>query len=307
MPVKPIKTLLICLLSASVSFAQKDLIVKTDGNKAYLSHIVGPQENYYRIGRIYNISPQIFVPYNNLKLETPIQQGKAIRIPLVEENFSTQKTNNKNEVFIPLYYVVQQSEGLYRIGKYVGISADELKKLNKLKTESINIGDKLLLGYLKVLKDQSPLASQAKPETKKPEATPTREEKPVVKQEIPKSNEEKNTINLSKEDFKEGVFKNEYLSQTNNGKNVQSIEPVCGVFKSTSGWRNGKYYVLMNNVARGTIVKITIGEKVIYAKVLDAVPDIKENKGIDVLISNAAAAQLYINEQKFTATVKYSK
>ncbi|MBI2729789.1 MAG: LysM peptidoglycan-binding domain-containing protein [Sphingobacteriales bacterium] len=247
-----------------------------------------------------------------------------------------------------LIYIVQEKEGLMKVGKYFGISAEDLKKLNGLKADAVNMGDKLVIGYLKVLKEQSPLAANAKagkpvvktqgandkaqevaktevkkedkPIVKQPEVKPEekpvvkapevkKEEKPVVKQEIPKVEEKKpvvsSTVNSSAS--KEGVFMNEYFSQTNNGSNTQSSETMCGVFKSSSGWNNGKYYALMNGVERGTIVKIMVNGRAVYAKVLDAVPNVKENAGLNVLISNAAAAQLAVSEQKFNVGVMWSK
>ena len=344
--------LLICLFVSASVFAQ-DLVVKTDGSTGYLTHTVGQKENYYSIGRIYNISPKTYAPYNNLKLETPMAIGQLVRIPLVEQNYALDNSGTADEVFVPLYYIVQEKEGLMKVGQHFGMGADDLKKLNGLKNDAVNIGDKLVIGYLKVKKDLSSLAVNAKagkpivktqetnnktqeiaktetkkeekpsvkiPEVKKPEEKPIvktpevkKEEKPVVKepetkpivkQEEPKV-EAKKPENVSKDDLKEGIFRNEYFGQTNNGSNTQSAETLCGVFKSSSGWGNGKYYALMNGVERGTIVKIMVNGRAVYAKVLDAVPNVKENAGLNVLISNAAAAKLEIKEQKFNVGVMY--
>jgi hypothetical protein len=48
--------------------------------------------------------------------------------------------------------------------------------------------------------------------------------------------------------FNGGYFKSDY---TESGK---SSSGAAGIFKSTSGWQDGKYYALMNNVPVGTIV-----------------------------------------------------
>lgn len=325
------------LFISATLFAQ-DLIVKTDGNTGYLTHTVEAKENYYSIGRIYNISPRIYAPYNNLKLETPMSIGQTVKIPLVEQNFTRSNSGSSNEAFVPLYYVVQEKEGLMKVAHYFGISADDLKQLNGLKSDAVNIGDKLVIGYLKVLREQSPLAANAKAgkpvvkeESKKqPDVVknePKKEEKPVVKEqpvtpptktvvkteakkEEPVKTEEKKSMNetvVSAAAMTEGVFRDEYFSQTNNGANTQSAEAMCGVFKSSSGWNNGKYYALMNGVERGTIVKIMANGRAVYAKVLDAVPNVKENNGLTILLSNAAVAKLEVNDPKFNAGVMYEK
>jgi hypothetical protein len=81
----------------------------------------------------------------------------------------------------------------------------------------------------------------------------------------------------------------------------------AGVFKSTSGWQDGKYYALMNNAAVGAIVKVTdpASGKSVYAKVLGTLPDMKESAGLTIRISNAAAAELGQGESRFNAQVNY--
>ena len=65
----------------------------------------------------------------------------------------------------------------------------------------------------------------------------------------------------------------------------------AGIFKSTSGWQDGKYYALMNNATVGTIVKVTDqpSGKIVYVKVLGQLPDMKESANLAIRISNAAA------------------
>ena len=62
--------------------------------------------------------------------------------------------------------------------------------------------------------------------------------------------------------------------------------PICG-------WKDGKYYALMNNVPVGTIVKLSFSStnKSIYAKVLGQLPEMKESVGLAIRISDAAASE----------------
>jgi hypothetical protein len=82
---------------------------------------------------------------------------------------------------------------------------------------------------------------------------------------------------------------------------------LAGIFKSTSGWQDGKYYALMNNVPIGKIAKITIPSsgKSIYAKVLGQLPDMKESTGLIIRISNAAAGELGAADNKFNVEVRF--
>jgi len=82
---------------------------------------------------------------------------------------------------------------------------------------------------------------------------------------------------------------------------------IAGVFKSTSGWDDGKYYCLHNSAPANSIVKITntSNNKVVYAKVLDVIPNLKQNEKIIIQLSNAAANALGAGEENFECIVNY--
>jgi LysM repeat protein len=88
----------------------------------------------------------------------------------------------------------------------------------------------------------------------------------------------------------------------NNGLNGES-----GVFKTVSGWADKKYYILINSVEPGTIVRITAANgKSICAKVLNALPAMKDDNGLICRINNAAAAQLGIDEtNRFVVAIHF--
>jgi hypothetical protein len=63
---------------------------------------------------------------------------------------------------------------------------------------------------------------------------------------------------------------------------------------------------LINDVTPGTILKISSSDnKVIYAKVLGSMPEMKENNGLLLRISNAAASNLGIIDPKFPVQITY--
>ncbi len=140
-----------------------------------------------------------------------------------------------------------------------------------------------------------------------PAAKPVKE-KPAKQQETPEAkNEESKRINPSTEvaNSSAGTFAEIYASQTSQKtENTKSGE--AATFKSTSGWQDKKYYVLINDVTPGTIVKISSADnKAVYAKVLGSMPEMKENNGLLLRISNAAAANLGIIDPKFPVQVSY--
>ena len=318
----------------------------------FLNHTAGTKENYYSIGRMYNISPKEIAPFNNLQLEKGLSLNQVIKIPLTNANFIQTGNAAANEALVPVRHTVVGKEGLYRISvNYNKLPLQTLKEWNNIKGDAVSDGTSLIVGYLKVKKDLSPLAAMAttKPADKAPgndypvktiaakvedKKVAAKEKDPpakkidkenvqpqvkVEKKEAPPKVEKKEAPEPVKEtepaiapvtgkNFKGGFFKTDYDQQSRG--NVSANETgYAAVFKSTSGWDDGKYYCLHNTALPGTIIKITSTStgKSIYAKVLDTIPDIKQNTGILLRVSNAAAEALGVGENKFDCAINYSK
>ncbi|MES1218374.1 MAG: hypothetical protein ABUT20_22905, partial [Bacteroidota bacterium] len=82
----------------------------------------------------------------------------------------------------------------------------------------------------------------------------------------------------------------------------------AGIFKTTSGWSDAKFYALIDGVEPGTIIKVVNPDnnKEVYAKVLGQISGIRQNQGLNLRISNSAAAALEIAEMdKFIVKVNY--
>ena len=318
--------------------AQDKLMVEGNSPSLYINHTVVAKENFYSIGRLYNISPKEIAPFNKISMEKGLNPGQVLKIPLSKSNFSQSNAKAADEVLVPVYHTVAAKEGLYRIGiNNNKVPVATLKKWNNLKSDDVDLGANLIVGFLKVKKGQSALLGTLteKPAEPKIVITPPENKPIIVETPVIKTEEKENTQPVAEEkkqveikepektkveppvvkpitnfgtDFSGGIFKNLFDSQT-NGNIVESQEGMAGVFKSTSGWKDGKYYCLHNSVPSGTIIKITntATGKTIYAKVLDAMPDIKPNAGLVIRLSNAAADELGAGENNFSCTLNYSK
>jgi hypothetical protein len=103
----------------------------------------------------------------------------------------------------------------------------------------------------------------------------------------------------------EGVFAELFTTEASQ-KSLTNKTGDAAIFKTTSGWQDKKYYVLINDVAPGTILKIaSVDNKVIFAKVLGGMPQMKENKGLLLRLSNAAATYLGMVDAKFPVQVSF--
>jgi LysM repeat protein len=131
--------------------------------------------------------------------------------------------------------------------------------------------------------------TQAKEQTKKEQAT-------VIKQQEMRDLEG------------DGYFKTHFYQQVKSSPLTKEQTVTSSIFKTTSGWQDAKYYLLINTVEPGTIVKITnpSNGKMIFAKVLYGMDKIRENQGVEIRISDAAAGALAVTEtDKFILKLNY--
>src|ERR1044072_1087641 len=90
--------------------AQNELLVQSDEKGLYLNHTVVAGENFYSVGRLFNVTAKDIASYNQLDMNRGLMIGQVVRIPLGKGNFTQAKTNGR-----AVYYVVGPGEGLYRV------------------------------------------------------------------------------------------------------------------------------------------------------------------------------------------------
>lgn len=272
----------------------------------YLIHKVAARETWFNMSRTYNVSTREIAAYNQKDINTPLEIGQSVKIPLTQSNFTQSDVKGTGEVFVPVYHVVQEKEWMYRISvNHNKVPIEKLEKWNEINRDEVKAGLKLIVGFLKVKDANAPSVAK---KTTTHSSTAVTQQAPAKKETAKPVDETKKTeavvtsarpVNTSAREG--GYFKSQY---DENGKNYSGIS---GIFKSSSGWSDGKYYALMNNVTIGTIVKVKYPQtnKTIYAKVLGELPDMKESAGLALRISDSAASELGAVNNKFSVDVQY--
>jgi LysM repeat protein len=321
---------------------------------ASLRHTVAPKENWYSIGRIYNLPPRTIADHNRLTIDKGLEIGQTLSIPLLPANFTqTPPKAAAGEALVPIHHTVKEKEGLYRIGQdHNRLSVDRLKALNGLTGDAISVGSRLVIGHLRVRKDQSPLASMearpAPPETvdaKPTPATPKEKEaesrtssnvqtkrtddatppRPsVVEVEKPKQvvAERPKTPDMpdarrdisvtppaSSSSASPGGFFNALFNEQMKGAQSQTATGLAAAFKSSIGREERKYYALMGGVTPNTVIRITnpANGKQLYAKVLNELPQMRENDGLLLRLGSPAMEELGLGDGRHEVRVSWSK
>jgi hypothetical protein len=298
-----------------------ELLIQGQTGSLYLLHTVAAKENWFSIGRMYNELPKTITAYNHLALAKPLDVGRQLQIPLTAQNFSQNGKKAATETLIPVYHIIQEKEWMYRISvNHNKVPIPTLEKWNHVDKDQVKAGMHLIVGYLKV---KTALSALAKPHetpaggevvvatAPPPPATAITEtkivDKPLVNKPSlptttpPTATTPTTTTPTPPLTFKGGFFRNDF---TDAGRTATGM---AGTFKSNSGWQDGKYYALMNNVPVGTIVKVMdpATSRSVYAKVLGQLPDMKESAGLTIRISSAAASELGAGDAKFNVEAKF--
>lgn len=233
----------------------------------------------------WGVTRQEFLACNAQKVaESPIVK-QGVWLPV-----GKQLLDEKCVDCIAVFYTVHPKENLFSIGKMFGSQAAVvLQQINRLKNTKLSVGQQLVVGYL-------PKALFTVPDTAAP---PVGISMTLPTSPIPPQTE---VATILKEQWPEltytgnGFFAKEWQDALLTKQLVGAVH----LFKSASGWDDGKFYLLTDKVAIGAVVKVSLlgTNKYIIAKVLGGLPNIQQNKGLIGRVNSAAFAMLGVDMAK---------
>lgn len=343
---KKLVTFTLLLFFYSIVFSQ-DLLIKSGPKGLYLEHKVAAKEGLFPLGRMYNVHPRHIANFNGIDFNKGLVIGQLINIPLTDTNFSQEVYEGvpvyyQTSEIEKLYYISPKFNKvqLINLRAWNQLTSNEVPAGKKLIIGFLitkEMQDKVVKIPVETLEPTESVSDVKKQETSEkkqplPEVkkdTPVEESvsnvkkaeeqkkqmEPEIKKETPPEvKEEKKTepVVVKQQEVINndgtGYFKNNFYQQVKTLPITKDQTVTSSIFKTTSGWQDGKYYLLINGVEPGTIVKITnpSNSKTVYAKVLYSMDKIRENQGVDIRISDAAASTLAVSEtDKFILKVNY--
>lgn len=303
-------------------------------------HIIKSGETLSALAVKYGTTVGDIMRLNGMDSKSQLKVGQAVKIPttaktiieepkkeLVPQPLPPAKQPETSVEISDITYTVLKGQSLYGIAKKYNTTEEQLMVWNNLPNDKIRSEQVLIVG--KATSEKSTTASTPELEVVKP----LKKSVAIKTATLPSKNEDLTVLNSGSakvtspentphQRTKDIVTTIELAPIQSNAKYIDSegyfatyfnrkeklINTATGmaaVFKTTSGWTDKKYYVLLNDVAQGTIVRLTANNKSICAKVLGSLPNIKEDGGLLLRISNAAAAVLGIEDTKFDVSVNY--
>jgi LysM repeat protein len=103
-----------------------------------------PGETVFDVAQKTGVQLDAIATYNNITKNTVLQPGTKIYL----QQFATRASEKRTEVAevqAPVIYEVQPKEGLYAISRKYGVSVQQLREWNNLSTDTLSIGQKLIV------------------------------------------------------------------------------------------------------------------------------------------------------------------
>jgi peptidoglycan DL-endopeptidase LytF len=143
--------LISAILLSSAAYANKpvdSIGVENNNGKKLILHKVDPKESYYSISRKYNVNVKDIQSYNN---NLALQIGTVIKVP-TERPFG-EKNSSANAPAINLTnffdYKVEAKDNLNLIAERFATTVTEIKKLNNLSGNNLQVGQVLRVPFVK--------------------------------------------------------------------------------------------------------------------------------------------------------------
>lgn len=270
-------------------------------NNEPIYHIATKGENLFRLSQRYNkVSTGSLRAWNDLKTDA-VRSGQAIIIGYIPApKLSSSTEVEGQQIFVKPPVVTKPTDP----------SQNPLDHPNVV--DAKKDGSREVKGEMKPLTDnQIMILREAEFRAKKEAEEAQNRMPPVVIGSLPKeqANEYKieADIKYTPKQGDEGYFALFYPA--NDGSNeIKSDAGMASTFKTNSGITDRKFYVLINDVLPGTIIRIVApNNKSVCARVLGGLPAIKNAPNLLLRMSTAAAAALGMKDANFNVTISYAK
>lgn len=255
---------------------------------AQKTHTVKSGETLSAIARDNGTTVGDIMRMNGMNADSKLNVGDKIKIPSTGITVERGKT-----------HTIQSGETLTKIAETYGTTVGDIMRLNGMNADSkLTVGEAIKIpesGVTIVRKESNvPVAT----------AEETPQNSAVVYQNTAEQNADifaPPTTAAANESF----YATSYRTSGEEMRTAGSAK----IFKTESGWNDHKYFILMNDIQPGRVVKVENPQtnNIIYAKVLWNLGSGKENQGLTYRISDAAAQSLGINNDKFDLSVTYFK
>lgn len=248
-------------------------------------HVVKEKETYYSISKIYNVEVSDLKKWNK-KTDNSLVIGEELLIKntSVEAKLTSTPVPYEGKKI----HVVESKETLYSISKQYDVTTEELKKWNKMTSNELSVGQKLIIG------DKNEITSK---ETEKLQIV---EEAKVEEKVVEKKEEVKPLKSIE-------VFQDDKPRRVKNASGFEEIVQT-GLAELIEGTSENRKYLALHATAKvGTIMKVRneMNNQMVMVRVIGTIPATGDNDKILIKLSKAAYNRLGALDKRFRVEVSY--
>ena len=298
--------LILCFFAmtfAASAMPNDSIGTKTVDGKLFILHKVSKGEGVYGIGKKYGV-PAADIFAANEGSQQSIKIGQVLMIPKGESSASSNSTEQATTTTTKtekVYHTVAKGQTLSLIAKMHNTTIANIKEMNKLKSDNIQLGQKLVVG-----EKTTTVATTAKPKPAEP-VKPVAKPDPVVETPVVKPVEHNNVVVntpiVAESPLADspGTVNTNY--NTDDGDEVS--EKGTASISSEGELSQDRSFILHPTAKIGTIVMITntSNNNTVFARV---VGNCKQENGVILKMSKTVASKLGATENT-EVKVSYAK
>lgn len=254
--------------------------VENLNGKKVILHKLDPKDNYYSVGRRYNVNPNAIKQFNN---GIDLVIGNTIKVP-TDLAFlqSAPKVNVQttpaapanNSTIVTQQYKVSAGETLYSIAKRFGSTVEDITAINKLTSTSLSPGQVLMV------RSNLPEPEPQRPVVKRDETT-------VVL-----------TVDSGNTEHRPGANKYGLFEKSEKG---------VATWIDDAGLDASKKLALHRTAPIGTVIKITnpMSGRTSFAKVVGRINDSEATKDVIVVMTKNVAESIGGLDKRIRVNITY--
>jgi len=300
------------------------LVPKVGGNRTRVLHIVQPSETLFSISKQYKVDINQIREWNQIN-NTNISIGQELVIYPVKDLSSAEQSDvpSVNQTLtqkgIQMKHNVQAGETIYSLARKYNVNRKDIKEWNDLNDNNINIGQELIVGYIRKSNKPISVANQGNDKSN----TIVNHTKPVMEDTVQKTtstnlpeednDSQKNNSNsapdIKKIPIEDNPYTNSNLSLKKRNTNAELKKEVhTGVATLIEGSEDTKKYLALHkNIPIGTIVEVKneMNNLSVFVKIIGKLPNTGDNKAIDIKLTKEAYDRLGAIDEKFRVQYSY--
>ncbi|GAA4307437.1 hypothetical protein GCM10023149_00990 [Mucilaginibacter gynuensis] len=299
--------------------------VENQNGKKVVLHKLDPKDNYYSIGRRYNIKPGVIIKFNN---NAPLRIGSIIKVPtdlpfeeqtvttaptttsapvntptkttptpvvtekpaVVQQPVQQQPATN-TDANVPVFqdYKVSAGETLYAIARRFNTNVEDITTINKLTSTSLTPGQ--------IIKVRANTPATTVPVT--PPATTTQAPANTTNNDRIVAQRDSTTPNIV-DSASRGINGNRFGLYEKNEKGVAT-------WMEEAGLDANKKLVLHRTAPIGTVIKIVnpMTNRTTFAKVVGRFTDNESTKDVIIVMTKNVAESLGAIDKRFHVNISY--